>query len=104
MPRKIKERCCRLLENETIFKPAGIPLSELEIVELNPDEIEALRLCEYEGYNQIEAGEKMNISRGTVQRLLISGKKKLLDSLLHQKAIKLKNSNTEKVGDGKDGN
>ena len=34
----------------------------------------------------------MKISRGTIQRLLNSGRKKILDGLLHQKAIKLKNN------------
>lgn len=76
MPRGKKRRCCRTLENETIFKPTGIPLSEMEIVELELDELEAVRLADYEGKSQIETGEIMNVSRGTVQRLLASGKKK----------------------------
>lgn len=97
MPRCKKERCCRTLENEIIFKPTGIPLFEMEIVEVEIDELEAIRLCDYEGKSQIETAEVMKISRGTVQRLLNSGRKKILDGLLHQKAIKLKNT-----GDGKD--
>lgn len=92
MPKCKKIRCCRLLENEIIFKPTGVPLSELEIIEIEADELEAIRLCDHEGKSQIEAGESMSISRGTVQRLLNSGRKKLLDGLLFQKAIKLKNS------------
>jgi predicted DNA-binding protein (UPF0251 family) len=31
----------------------------------------------------------MNISRGTVQRLLESGRFKIIDALLHDKAIKI---------------
>lgn len=95
MPRCKKQRCCRLLENERIFKPIGIPLSEMEIVDIEIDEIEAVRLCDYEGKSQIETAEIMGISRGTVQRLLNSGRRKILDGLLHLKAIKLKNT-----GDG----
>lgn len=97
MPRCKKQRCCRLLENERIFKPIGIPLSEMEIVDIEIDEIEAVRLCDYEGKSQIETAEIMGISRGTVQRLLNSGRRKILDGLLHLKAIKLKNT-----GDGFD--
>lgn len=95
MPRCKKQRCCRLLENERIFKPTGIPLSDMEIINIEIDEIEAVRLCDYEGKSQIETAEIMGISRGTVQRLLNSGRKKILDGLLHLKAIKLKNT-----GDG----
>lgn len=95
MPRCKKQRCCRLLENERIFKPTGIPLSEMEIIDIEIDEIEAIRLCDYEGKSQIETAEIMGISRGTVQRLLNSGRRKILDGLLHLKAIKLKNT-----GDG----
>ena len=95
MPRCKKQRCCRLLENERIFKPTGIPLSEMEIIDIEIDEIEAVRLCDYEGKSQIETAEIIGISRGTVQRLLNSGRRKILDGLLHLKAIKLKNT-----GDG----
>ena len=38
----------------------------------------------------------MQISRGTVQRLLNSGRKKILEGLLHQKAIKLKNTGDDR--------
>ena len=95
MPRCKKQRCCRLLENERIFKPTGIPLSEMEIIDIEIDELEAVRLCDYEEKSQIETAEIMGISRGTVQRLLNSGRRKILDGLLHLKAIKLK-----KTGDG----
>ena len=108
MPRGKKRRCCRGLEDEIIFKPAGIPMSELEIIEMELDELEAVRLSDYENKSQIEAGEIMNVSRGTIQRLLTSGRKKILDGLLHSKAIKLKNTYSnysgEKIKNGDDEN
>ena len=58
---------------------------------LKLDEFEALRLCDYDEMNQIEAGEAMGISRGTVQRLLLSGRKKIVDVLLHSKELIIKN-------------
>ena len=91
MPRIKKRRCCRLLDNEIFFRPLGIPFSILEVVELDLDEFEAIRLCDYEGKSQIETGEIMGVSRGTVQRLISSGRKKLVDALLHLKAINIKN-------------
>ncbi|MBN2617489.1 MAG: DUF134 domain-containing protein [Spirochaetales bacterium] len=91
MPRKRKNRNCRRLESEKNFKPSGIPSMELEKVILELDEFEAIRLCDYEGMNQIEAGEALGVSRGTVQRLLLTGRKKIVDVLLHSKELVMKN-------------
>lgn len=63
----------------------------LEIVEIEADEFESIRLCDFEKLSQIEAGEKMGISRGTVQRLLDSARYKILDAFINNKAIKIKN-------------
>jgi uncharacterized protein len=87
MPRRIKRRNCRALDGERNFKPSGIPRTELESIYLNIDEFEAIRLCDYDGLNQIEAGESLGVSRGTVQRLLISGRKKIVDALLNTKEL-----------------
>lgn len=87
MPRRCKHRHCRSLENQVHLKPAGVPGKELEHVELFLDEFEAIRLCDYDGLSQIEAGERMGISRGTVQRLLISGRRKIVDVVLHRKSL-----------------
>ncbi len=91
MPRCKKKRCCRRLDNERIFKPIGIPLKQLEMVGIELDEFEAIRLCDLEGMSQIEAGEQMQISRGTVQRLLQSGRKKIAYALLNLHGINIKN-------------
>ena len=95
MPRCKKIRYCRSLNDETIFRPTGIPLSEIAIIDIEIDEFEAVRLCDYEGKSQIETAEIMKISRGTIQRLLNSGRKKILEGLLYQQAIRLKNSHLE---------
>jgi len=91
MPRRCKQRNCRRLDGNRNFKPSGIPARDLEKTILNLDEFEALRLCDYDGMNQIEAGEAMGVSRGTIQRLLISGRKKIVDVLLHSKELILIN-------------
>jgi uncharacterized protein len=69
------------------FKPIGIPIIELKEEVLHLDEFEAMRLCDYDGMNQIQAAEAMGVSRATVQRLLLSGRKKIVDALLHSKGI-----------------
>lgn len=65
----------------------GLPGHQLEQVMINLDEFEAIRLCDLEGNNQIEASKSMGISRGTIQRLLSSGRAKIADALLVGKII-----------------
>jgi len=62
-------------------------MSDLEIVRLEIDELEAMRLCDLEGYDQESAGERMGVSRGTVQRLVKSGREKLLRALVDSSAL-----------------
>ena len=72
-----------------MLKPRGVPLSEVTVHWLALDEFEAMRLCDLEGLSQIEAGERMRISRGTVQRLLESGRRKVAQALLANEGLGL---------------
>jgi len=87
VPRQKKLRYCRGVDGFNLFKPSGLPLSQLDIVELGLDELEAMRLCDLEGKQQEEAACAMGISRGTIQRLLQSGRKKLLSSITEGQAL-----------------
>ena len=87
VPRQKKLRYCRGIDGFNLYKPAGIPLSQLEIVELGLDELEAMRLCDLEGKQQEEAAEQMGVSRGTIQRLLQTGRRKLLTSITEGQAL-----------------
>jgi len=69
------------------FKPSGIPLSQLPQIDMQEDELEAMRLCDLEDLTQEEAGKRMHISRGTVQRLLTSARKKTAQALSQRAAI-----------------
>jgi uncharacterized protein len=90
-----KQRYCRSFDGVTYFKPRGIPLRELKINEVALDELEAIHLCDHDGLNQAEAAKKMKISSSTLQRLLYSGRKKIIDALYTSKAIKL--SQTDQI-------
>ena len=65
-------------------------MSKLETVELEADELEAISLCDRDALTQAEAGEQMGISRGTVQRLVTSGRKKVIEALLAGHALIIK--------------
>jgi predicted DNA-binding protein (UPF0251 family) len=90
MTRPIKPRRVDFDPNVVYFKPRAIPLSQLEEVSLGVDELEALRLCDFEKINQIKAAKKMKISQSTLQRILSSGRQKIAQALIEGKAIKIK--------------
>ncbi|MEW5826686.1 MAG: DUF134 domain-containing protein [Candidatus Bipolaricaulota bacterium] len=87
MPRPKKLRYCREVLGYNLYKPSGIPMSQVPLVELGLDELEAMRLCDLEGKQQDEAAETIGVSRGTIQRLLESGRLKVVDALVHGKAL-----------------
>lgn len=80
-PRPKKTRLCKGNFCGNAFKPTGTPLIELDQITMYRDELEALKLCDFEGLFQEEAGEKMGVSRGTVQRILTSARKKTAEAL-----------------------
>jgi len=69
---------------------------------LHRDELEVLRLCDRDGLVQEQAGSRMGISRGTVQRLLASARNKVAHALVDGAAIIFEdldgNATAEKTG------
>ena len=89
MPRPRIPRCIKFRPDVYYFKPQGIPLRELEEIILFPDELEALKLHEIDGLEQIEASEKMKISQPTFARILESAHKKTAQALIFGRAVKI---------------
>lgn len=89
MVRPFKRRFVRFDPNVVYFKPRAVPLSLLSEVELGIDELEALRLCDYKNLEQTEAAKKMKISQSTLQRILVSARKKVAEAIIEGKAIKI---------------
>ncbi len=52
-----------------------------EPILLSYDEFEALRLVDGEDLSQEEAAKRMGVSRGTVWRLIASGRKKIIKAI-----------------------
>ncbi|HOY56229.1 MAG TPA: DUF134 domain-containing protein [bacterium] len=87
-----RPRLCRKVNfnpNITYFKPQGVPMSELEIVELTTEEMEAYRLRHINDLEQKEAAKKMHTSQSTYQRILYSAYKKIAEALINGKAISI---------------
>ena len=88
----MRPRLCRRIRfrpDITYFKPAGIRMVELEEAVLAPDELEAVRLKDLEGFEQEEAAKKMNISQPTFHRIVTSARKKIADAIVKGKAIRI---------------
>lgn len=99
MPRPLKPRNCACPHRagfSAVYKPAGTPLKDMEIIRLAQDELEALHLCDDEGMTQEEAGVCMGVSRGTVQRLLAAARRKVVQAIVGQKALAISGSAPEK--------
>ena len=89
MPRP---RLCRKIgfkPDITYFKPQGVPMRFLEVVDLTSEEIEALRLKNQETLDQAACAESMKTSQSTFQRILTSAYKKITEALIKGKAIKI---------------
>jgi predicted DNA-binding protein (UPF0251 family) len=82
-------RSVKYMPSVTYFKPQGVPMRMLEIVELNVEEMEALRLKNVKGYDQVKAAKLMKTSQSTFQRILSSAYKKVSKALVHGKAIRI---------------
>lgn len=93
MPRPKRFRIISNTPKETYFKPAGVMLNKMEITILNIEELEAIRLKDFLKLEQKECALKMNVSQPTFHRLLLSARKKISDSLVNGKAIKIEGGN-----------
>lgn len=60
-------------------------------IQIEPAEIEALRLVDLEGLSQEEAGTEMGISRGTIWRLLQSARRKIAQALTEGRPMTVTN-------------
>jgi len=89
MPRPRLCRKIRFNPNITYFKPQGVPMRFLDMVELTAEEVEALRLKNDKDLDQNEAAKMMKTSRSTFQRILISAYKKVTNAIIEGKAIKI---------------
>lgn len=92
MPRNKIPRCVCFNPGVYYFKPQGIPLRMLEEIILMPDELEALKLYEVDGFEQTKAAEKMKVSQPTFARILGRANKKIAQAIIFGKAIRIEES------------
>ena len=89
MARPLKQRCIGSPPRTAVFKPLGIPLSHLDLAVLSLDELEAIRLADYQGYTQEQAAVTMNVSRPTFGRILAKAHRTIAEALSLGKALRI---------------
>jgi predicted DNA-binding protein (UPF0251 family) len=69
-------------------QPAGAPGISMKV-----EELEAIRLKDLEGLEQEECADRMEVSRPTFQRILLSAREKVADSLVNGKSLRVEGGN-----------
>jgi predicted DNA-binding protein (UPF0251 family) len=87
MPRPRKRRRVWHTPTPVIFKPVGIPLNQLKSITLLHEELEALRLVDFEGQHQEDAAQHMSVSRSTLQRMVSDARYKVAEALTEGTAL-----------------
>ena len=87
-----RRRKCRFVANVpevTVFKPVGVPMSQLSGVVLGLDGFEAMRLVDGEGLSQEAAAARMQVSRPTLCRMLGEARAQVARALSRGWAIRI---------------
>ncbi|PLW95471.1 MAG: DNA-binding protein [Marinilabiliales bacterium] len=69
------------------FLPSGTDSAGKEAIELNLEEYESIRLCDYDLLNHAEACELMHVSRATFARIYESARRKVAKAFVEGRAI-----------------
>ena len=93
MARPTKWRRIENIPTIPYFIPSEKDVMEVPENILKLEELEAIRLKDLEGLEQGECAEKMEVSRPTFQRILISAREKIADSLVNGKTIHIEGGN-----------
>lgn len=89
MPRPPCPRRIEVGPRARYFKPAGIPLRDLEEIALAADELEALRLADCEALYRELAAARMGVSRQTFDRILRRARAKVARALVQGHAVRI---------------
>lgn len=99
MPRPVKTRIVSAYPMISAFVPRGVEISE-EVL-MTVEELEAIRLSDFEHLDQEAAAQMMGVSRHTFGRLLAQGRAVVADALVTGKVLKIEGGNYEFRGHGR---
>ncbi|MFA9373062.1 MAG: DUF134 domain-containing protein [Poseidonibacter sp.] len=86
-PRKWRKVCG--LPNSNRYGPLDSPAQGEHFVVMTIDEYETIRLIDLEGLSQEECSNQMNVARTTVQGIYSEARKKIAESLVNGKVLRI---------------
>ncbi|AHF08727.1 DUF134 domain-containing protein [Dehalobacter restrictus] len=92
-PRKWRKVCC--LPESSLFGPLNAAIDQENLVLMLVDEYETIRLIDLQGFTQEECAEQMHIARTTVQRIYNDARKKMAESLVNGKVLRIEGGDYE---------
>ena len=92
--RRKKVRYIQHMPKTVQFSPRG-KADRPEEAELTVDQLEALKLADYQGYKQSEGAQFMRLSRPTFGRILRSARKVIADALVNSKTIRIRTGDVQ---------
>lgn len=88
--RNKKVRYIQTMPTISQFSPRSGKSGRPDEVELNLDEFEALKLADYQGYNQVESAKSMGMSRSNFGRILRLARKHIATALATGASIRIR--------------
>lgn len=98
-PRKRRRVCCFPENNR--FGPLNNALNQNQFVVMAVDEYETIRLIDLEGLTQEECAKEMHIARTTVQRIYSQARKKIAESLVNGKVLRIEGGDYQLCNKGR---
>ncbi len=92
-PRKWRKVC--MLPKSDSFGPLNLEVDNHTNIVMTIEEYETIRLIDLEANTQEECASKMNIARTTVQGIYLLARKKLAQSLINGKPLKIEGGDYE---------
>lgn len=86
-PKKV--RYIQHMPRTVTFSPRGKPGRPDEI-EIALDQLEALKLADFQGFSQDQGAQVMNISRASFGRILREARRRVADALVNGKIMKIR--------------
>ncbi|HIF9382094.1 DUF134 domain-containing protein [Photobacterium damselae] len=86
-PKIARRICCR--PPYSCFKPNGVPMTQLQSLVLESDELEALRLVDHLKLQQIEAAKELGVSRQTLGNTVARARQKVAQALVEGMALEM---------------
>ncbi|SHK16650.1 DUF134 domain-containing protein [Tepidibacter formicigenes] len=92
MPRPKKWRKVGFIPEIRFYGPLDCDI-ENSIIIMSVEELESIRLMDLEGLDQNECAQRMMVARSTFQRIYSEAKRKIADSIINGKKLKIEGGN-----------